>query len=560
MTRRRWASRHFIANSIIIMAISGVALALNACGGGGGGSGSGDGGGSGVGSGPSPISGVSGLSISESAATNEGAPRLSPAVTFNLSTPGTYYYQLSYAGTAIGLAPDAIGLSANSITYNTGNSTLGSAPELAYAIGATLYGSSSGNLTINWLYFLDPAMMGAGVYHDSLTLRVCLDAGCTQQIAGSPITVPVTYTVTGSAIPAAQITVYPDVQVELPGSQTTTGTGSVIIGGGSLPPTGAFVTMGQSAGGIVTQTAFTSTLAPNSLDIAQGAVNFTLRSPSSIGAGIHTDTFPINVCFDTACTKPAAGSPWTAQVTYIVDPVAGSDYTQSTLNVPVSGLVWDGTTNKLYAIIPAYSTLDPNTVAQIDPYSGTIDTAVSLDGGVGNIVPGTLAVSDDGQYLYVAVSDAAGLTDHVERLLTGDLGLDLSITLPAQQTVAELQPAPAEPHTLAVEIGGSAPEVVIYDDATARSNALTSASGTTLQSFTWGADASTLYATLWGSPTGTAVGSVEAATASPTGLAVSQSLAYQAPTSQAVMGPMHFVEGLLCWEGGQSLIPRPSRS
>jgi hypothetical protein len=40
-----------------------------------------------------------------------------------------------------------------------------------------------------------PLSLGEGVHRDSIVLRACLDAGCTQQYPGSPVTVPVEYVV-----------------------------------------------------------------------------------------------------------------------------------------------------------------------------------------------------------------------------------------------------------------------------------------------------------------------------------------------------------------------------
>ncbi len=502
-------------------------------------------------------------SIATIAATNQGAPLLESPVTIYVPTQGTYYFELSYAGTAIS-AGSSIGLELgsgasgvfingeNSIEYNTTNSTLGSTPALGNAIGETIYGSwSASTLAISSIVMIDPAILGAGIYHDQITVLICQDAACTEPI-GSPLTIPVTYDVTGNPIPsAAQITVYPDVQVEVPSSQTTAATASITIDASSLPPTGAYVIAGASATGLVTGTSFTSTLGPNGGGTVQGTVAISLPPPSTVGAGIHTDTFPLNVCFDEGCTKPAAGSPWTAQVTYIVDPVAGSDYTQQTIGVAVAGMVWDSETNKLYAIIPGYSAVDPNTLAQIDPYTASIDTAVTLDGGVGNIEPGTLAVSGDGQYLYIAVSDASGTTDHVERLLTSDLGLDLSIPLPTSGLVAALQPAPGAPHTLAVETSGESPELLIFDDATPRSDTLTGQNGTTLMSFTWGSDATTIYAGLRGT-----AGTLDALSVTAAGVQVSQSLTSQSLlTAVTLSNPMQFVNGLVYWDSGAVFDP-----
>lgn len=479
-------------------------------------------------------------SVKATADTSQGNAELPDPFQINVPTSGTYFYELSYKGTA-GLNPEVNGVTTT--TYNTTNSTIGATPELAYAIGATIYGSWSGDVFgINMLLFGDPATFGAGTYQDSITFEACADAACTQPLFGGPITIPVTYLVTGNPVPSTtNLIIYPSVTLEVPGNQTATTTGTIPVQAQGMPPTGAYVIPGASTKGVVTQASFASTLSSGAGTWSNGTIDFTLQPPTAVGAGIHTDTFPIRICFDEACTKPESQGPWTGAVTYIVDPVAGQDYVQTSLDVAVSGMVWDGQTARLYVITPDYSALDPNELLVIDPATGTIDTAMKLDSGTGRIEPGTLAVSDDGQYLYVAVSDASEQTDHIERLRTSGLGLDLSIALPAFETVNGLQPAPGAPHTLAVETGGNLPALVIYDDATALANVLSSANGNMLSGFTWGNDASTLYATFY-PPV------IDAAAVSASGLQVTQSSAQL--TSGTIGGEMNFANNMIYWAPG----------
>ena len=525
-----------------------AALSLASCGGGGSGSGSGSGGSQGVAS----LS-ASTATLSAQAVTSEGGGAvLADPVNFSISgISGSYYYELSYIGTAIGATGVAIN-GQSSVDKNSGNSTLGATPALAYAIGGTINGSWSGpSLGINSLSLLNAAVLGAGVYHDSITLRVCMDAGCTQQIAGSPLTIPVTYTVTGSAVPDAQVTVNPDTQVEFPSTQTAPADGSIIVQGSSLPPTGAYVFTGASKSGLIAGTTFTSTLAPSDGVTASGNINFSLTAPETAGVGIHTVDFPIDVCFDTSCNIAAQGSPWTENITYIVDPVAGHDFTQQTLALSVSGMVWDAQTDMLYAITHGYSQLDPNMLVEIDPTAGTVVNAVTLDGGVGQIEPGTLAISSDDQYLYVAVSDAARTTDHIDRVRTNDLGLDLAISLPAYTLTSAIASAPGAPHTLAVLTGGSAPQLAIYDDATVRSATLSGQNGQSLLAFTWGADATSIYVDFGGSSD-----SVAEAAVTSSGLQLSHTYSSSSLASIAIPNDeMNFVNGLIMWDSGETFDP-----
>lgn len=47
-----------------------------------------------------------------------------------------------------------------------------------------------------------PLSLGEGIHRDSIVLRACLDAGCTQQYPGSPVTVPVEYVIGIPVTPA----------------------------------------------------------------------------------------------------------------------------------------------------------------------------------------------------------------------------------------------------------------------------------------------------------------------------------------------------------------------
>lgn len=494
----RSRTRPYAPGSQMLLAL--LALALSACGGGGGGSG-GSGAGTGTPVSSPPVSTFSLIGSSSQAlfatATTSGTGNsvLNDPVTFSVAAPGSYYYQLSFQGTAI----SAVSISGESNEqFNTTNPTIVASDFLGYAIGATVSGSwSGGMLQISQIDLDDPQLLGAGLYHDALTLRLCADTACTQQAAGSPITIALTYAVTGNPLPAAQVTPYPNVQIEAPATQTTAPSGSILVQASALPPTGAYVTAGPSVAGLVTGSAFTAPLSPGPGTPPQGQLTFSLLPPATAGIGIHTDAFPLNVCFQPACANPVPGSPWTANVTYIVDPVAGQDFIEHSLGIAVGGIVWDAQNGQLYVLSASYSPLDPNMLLDIDPSTATIVQAVTLTTGADQLQPGTLAISSDDQYLYVAMSNPANT--QVERLSTSNLSVDLSFTLPAYTMVNSLAPAPGAPATVAVLTEASTPQLMIYDNATPRAGTLSGQNGALLLAFTWGADATTLYADFGGS-------------------------------------------------------------
>lgn len=533
------------------------ALILAACGGG-------DGGGSTTGSGATspptqtsvpPSLAVSTHSINVTGATNTGGNAVNNPLSFsvqNAANNTNYYYAISYVGTAV------TGIAVNGVTSqvsSTQNPTVGGAPKLAGAIGATIHGTTLGvggaaSNAFNFLYFLTPAQMGAGTYTDTITIEVCSDSACQKQISGSPQTVNVTYTVTGNPIGDAILTVYPNVIVEAPSTQSAGASGSFNLMATNFPPAGVYVSWQPSQAGLVTNVALHTTLSSGLGAAATGTVSLNLPAPTSLGAGIYADAFQLNVCFDAACTKPVVGSPWTVNVRYVVDATAGKDYIQKTLPFPVAGMVWDAQTQRIYAIVPAYSPQYPNMLVQINPASASVDTAVTLNGGVGTIEPGTLAESDDGNYLYVAVSSASGLTDSVERINTSNLGLDLTISLPANNLVASIREAPGSPHTLAIDLAPPSPGLYIYNDAVATGPAL---SGTTAQSivFAWGASTATLYAAIVTNVSGT-MDTVANAAGGPI---VSKTATFDALSSPGVAGNLHFVNNLLIWDSGATFDP-----
>lgn len=75
-------------------------------------------------------------------------------------------------------------------------------PPAAYSYWVSTLVSTSGVQSLYiagssiWLVFRLPSAVGPGTYHDSLTVKVCADQSCVAMLPGSPVTVPISYTVT----------------------------------------------------------------------------------------------------------------------------------------------------------------------------------------------------------------------------------------------------------------------------------------------------------------------------------------------------------------------------
>ncbi|MBB5344386.1 beta strand repeat-containing protein [Tunturibacter empetritectus] len=196
---------------------------------------------------------------------------------------------------------------------------------------------------------------------------------------------------------------------------------------------------------------------------------------------------------------PGTGS--SNSIGFTVVPNLGAKAQMQVLNVSGSDLAWDSARNLLYVSVPAGDPVSPNTIAVIDPAAAAIRQTIPVADQ-----PSTIALSDDGSYLYAGFlgqaivqqyslpSFSLSLTIPMGAGATGTLGAQNSCTFPVAIKVA-----PGNPQTIAVSegIGNVEPNsclLAIYDNATARPNTLSYyTSGVEFSSLAWGADANTLY-------------------------------------------------------------------
>ncbi len=151
-----------------------------------------------------------------------------------------------------------------------------------------------------------------------------------------------------------------------------------------------------------------------------------------------------------------------------------------------------------------YDRDQPNTIAEIDPQTGAILSSRSIATD-----PGPLTVSGDGQFLYVGTQGTGavdrftlpGLASSYHYVLGWNdalgLGFGYAVFLPM-----ELQVAPGQPHTVAVQMASVDPisptqrgGIRILDDATPRPNVINNfPSGVSRDSIQWDSTATKLFA------------------------------------------------------------------
>ncbi len=118
---------------------------------------------------------------------------------------------------------------------------------------------------------------------------------------------------------------------------------------------------------------------------------------TSTGLAFRTDAGEIVLATNVVATSAVAAAP---------TPAAGPAGTGTTiLALPTNDLVYDAQRGHLYASVPSTQGVLGNSVAVIDPATGTVTGQVFVGSE-----PGKLAIADDGQHLYVGLDGRAAVT------------------------------------------------------------------------------------------------------------------------------------------------------
>jgi len=161
------------------------------------------------------------------------------------------------------------------------------------------------------LDFRPGASLVEGSYRDTIDVVVCLDDTCKAAMAGSPMRVRTTYTVSATSSATIDST---RVDVTALAGSTTAPTGSVLITTAGPSPASALRVVAAAD----TTTGLASLQAVPVSD-TQVRIDATFAPPTSRVAGAYTDTATLKVCYDTACTRQVTGSPFTLTTHYTVD-------------------------------------------------------------------------------------------------------------------------------------------------------------------------------------------------------------------------------------------------
>jgi hypothetical protein len=138
-----------------------------------------------------------------------------------------------------------------------------------------------------------------------------------------------------------------------------------------------------------------------------------------------------------------------------------------TVTLTHADLVYDSVRKVLYASVPTTAGQYANEIVRIDPTSGAVTGEVSVGSN-----PNALAITDDGQYLYVGAVGAPRVYRIALATLTRDLDIPLQGDAVSGPRYAEdIQPIPGAPKRIAVStfFVGASPRnagTFLFDDAT----------------------------------------------------------------------------------------------
>lgn len=179
---------------------------------------------------------------------------------------------------------------------------------------------SAANLLIN---FKPAGSLAPGVYQDLISVVACHDADCKRQFKNSPLTINVTYTVTGTSDGGSS----GNGQTSIRSSESSQSTSAAqddaapssftpLVYIDNPPPAGGLtVKVQHSRNGV--SLAQSNTINPNTLQM-----QIAFKAPADLAVGSYDDETLLQVCLDSACNQPVQGSPLRFNTRYTVEPRA----------------------------------------------------------------------------------------------------------------------------------------------------------------------------------------------------------------------------------------------
>lgn len=227
------------------------------------------------------------------------------------------------------------------------------------------------------------------------------------------------------------------------------------------------------------------------------ALTTTYESPTALSAVVSQTL--VSAAGSAQVRVRTSGSDPSAPAIFSITPFPIPGLKLRTLSLVANKLQWDAANQVIYATIPSAAGPDGNSIATLDPASGTLSgfTPVGSE-------PNLLSLSAGAKFLYVSLDGSCS----VKRLKLPGLADDLSLALGRDSFFGpywakDLQASPEAAETVAVSLGsnrGGSPEalggVVVFDNAVARTTVAAGWNGSSnlYDTLQWGKDNSRIYA------------------------------------------------------------------
>lgn len=361
------------------------------------------------------------------------------------------------------IPPTISSINPTSAIVNTGPITIALYGQ-NFGTGATVAFSST-NLTIK---SQTAAQIQATVPASLLTATGTFPITVSNPAPNAATSAPIIFTV--QPVPVASITsLSPSSVIAGAAAFSLQVSGQAFVSGSTIQLNGTAVTTSFLSSGILSATV------PDTFVATAGTVAVTVVSPGTGGSGPVTSN----------------------SVNLTVNPLPAGEFI---VNQVANDLVWDPQHSLIYASVPSSAPQYGNDIVAIDPTTGKITKSVYAGSE-----PDLLAISDDGQFLYVGLDGSSNVQRFTLPAMTPDILVSLGgSTFYGLNTAIALDVAAGAPHTWMVSVGdpGTSPEAIpgitVFDDATARPTSAgryTSHGGYDLLLGTavWGKDTTVIY-------------------------------------------------------------------
>lgn len=368
--------------------------------------------------------------------------------------------------------------------------TVSDAPASGVSIGGNFSQNGIDNVTLNatsqskgvvTIFFKDPSIVGPGDYQDRVQLGICRNDSCSAIRDGTLRTVDVAYTVTGTppsisvatnvvervAPPYTIDVAVENIPVTLQGIDPTDVNFDTQSSGRGLQYASVIP---DGGGGLVLQLAF--------------------QPPSELGFGTFEAAVTVNACAVVSCPAGLHGSPFVVTTRFEVNSTVdgANGYTIREVSLRAADLVWDADRGTIYAATSASDAAHPDSIVALDPVSGSVGAAAFAGSN-----PSTLAMSGDGQFLYVGLWES----DAIRRFLLPGFEPDIEVPLSASanEVWGDIQVVPDRSNSIVVTRSSFATagyEIAVYDDAVRRPDVVQD-TVSTIRSTQFGATPDVLY-------------------------------------------------------------------